>query len=37
MTIPMAGLLLADTAPGTHPTISVCGGGGFLCTYDSTR
>ncbi len=34
MTIPMAGLLLADTAPGTHPTISVCGGGGFLCTYD---
>jgi F-type H+-transporting ATPase subunit a len=34
MIIPIAGLLLADAAPGTHPTINVCGGGGFLCTYD---
>ena len=30
----MIGRLIADTAPGTHPTISICGGGGFLCTYD---
>lgn len=29
----MIGFLLADATPGTHPTISVCGGG-FLCTYD---
>ncbi len=35
MTIPMAGLLLADATPGTHPTISICGGGGFFCTYDA--
>ena len=34
MTIPLAGLLLADTPPGTHPTVSICGGAGFLCTYD---
>jgi F-type H+-transporting ATPase subunit a len=26
--------LIADAAPGTHPTITICGGGGFLCTYD---
>ena len=30
----MIGQLLADSAPGTHPTISICGGSGFLCTYD---
>src|ERR1035441_11002321 len=30
----MIGQLLADTTPGTHPTITICGGGGFLCTYD---
>ena len=30
----MIGQLLADSAPGTHPTIIICGGGGFLCTYD---
>ena len=30
----MIGQLLADSAPGTHPTINICGGGGFLCTYD---
>ncbi|MGA2283206.1 MAG: F0F1 ATP synthase subunit A [Candidatus Dormibacteria bacterium] len=34
MTSPLIGLLLADTPPGTHPTVSICGGGGFLCTYD---
>ncbi|MGP8161997.1 MAG: F0F1 ATP synthase subunit A [Candidatus Dormibacteria bacterium] len=33
MTSPLIGLLLADTAPGTHPTVSICAGG-FLCTYD---
>jgi F-type H+-transporting ATPase subunit a len=33
MTSPMIGLLLADATPGTHPTISICGGG-FLCSYD---
>jgi F-type H+-transporting ATPase subunit a len=30
----MIGQLIADAAPGTHPTITICGGGGFLCTYD---
>src|ERR1019366_3877633 len=30
----MIGQLLADATPGTHPTITICGGSGFLCTYD---
>ena len=30
----MIGQLLADATPGTHPTVTICGGGGFLCTYD---
>jgi len=34
MNIPLLGNLLADATPGTHPTVTICGGGGFLCTYD---
>jgi F-type H+-transporting ATPase subunit a len=30
----MIGQLLADAPPGTHPIVTICGGGGFLCTYD---
>jgi len=30
----MIGQFLADSVPGTHPIVTVCGGGGFLCTYD---
>src|ERR1039458_7799508 len=29
----MIGQFLADTTPGTHPTITICGGGAFLCAY----
>ena len=30
----MIGQLLADAVPGTHPVVTICGGGGFLCSYD---
>ena len=30
----MIGQLLADAVPGTHPIVTICGGGGFLCSYD---
>ena len=26
--------LLAEAAPGNHPTITICGGSGYLCTYN---
>jgi len=26
--------ILADAVPGTHPTVSICSGSGFLCTFN---
>ncbi len=26
--------MLAEAAPGNHPTITICGGSGYLCTYN---